>query len=687
MNKLKIYLGDLTYDTVSLSTEAFPLNIGLIASYCKSIFGDSVDIKLFKYIDKLEDAINDSPPDVLGLSNYIWCERIDAEFFRMLSKQNPNSIRVWGGPNFPLDPPSQKKILDHYPAVDIYVPTEGELGFVNIVEQALTAKSKEELRNTVLSKPIKNCISRNLNGEYEYGDLISSRFTSLNEIPSPYITGLLDEFFDGKLSPMLQTNRGCPFTCTFCTDGTDLVKKITSFPLDYVKNDLEYIAKHVPKKTDSLFISDLNFGMYPRDQEVCNYIGEIQKKYGYPKEIQATTGKNQKEKIIENIKNVSGLKLCMSVQSMDPEVLANVKRSNISTEHVLALGPAIKSVGLRTQSEVILGLPGDTVEKHRETVRQLLRGKMDNVLVFTCMLLQGSELATPQEIQKWGFVTKFRPLTRNFTKLKNGKNIIESEEVIIAQNSMSFDEYVEMRRLSFMLFATSMTGAYDPIFHFMRQQNIDVFNLYQKMLDEFENTPKEIRTVIDSFDKTTVNELWDSHEEIALHYQDDVEYQKLLDGDAGINNIQFHNSIFISEYSNIWTEYVIKCALDVLTEQENKMDEEWKKSFHDVTNFCRGLSYNLLEIENTKNNPTFDFNYDVAQWFNDPDSVPISQYILNKSQKISFIITPEQGKIISDKRDIFGDTKDGRGQIIKRLPLTMLSRFPIIEESRVTIKI
>lgn len=34
MNKLKIYLGDMTYDTITLSTETFPLNIGFIASYC-----------------------------------------------------------------------------------------------------------------------------------------------------------------------------------------------------------------------------------------------------------------------------------------------------------------------------------------------------------------------------------------------------------------------------------------------------------------------------------------------------------------------------------------------------------------------------------------------------------------------------------------------------------------------------
>ena len=49
MVKLKIYLGDLTYNTIVVSTEALPINIGYIASYCKKRFGSEVEFTLFKY--------------------------------------------------------------------------------------------------------------------------------------------------------------------------------------------------------------------------------------------------------------------------------------------------------------------------------------------------------------------------------------------------------------------------------------------------------------------------------------------------------------------------------------------------------------------------------------------------------------------------------------------------------------
>ena len=109
---LRIFLGDLTYDTVAISTESFPLNIGYVASYCKKQFGDAVDITLFKYIDDLEEAILSNPPDILGLSNYAWNHRIGLEMFRIFKERNPNGLSIFGGPNFPLDLPSQIKFMN-----------------------------------------------------------------------------------------------------------------------------------------------------------------------------------------------------------------------------------------------------------------------------------------------------------------------------------------------------------------------------------------------------------------------------------------------------------------------------------------------------------------------------------------------------------------------------------------------
>src|SRR5580704_13124476 len=70
LKPLSIYLGDLTYTTLSLATDAFPLNIGFVGAYAKKVFGDEVDIQLFKYVEDLEQAIHDAPPGHPGLKQF-----------------------------------------------------------------------------------------------------------------------------------------------------------------------------------------------------------------------------------------------------------------------------------------------------------------------------------------------------------------------------------------------------------------------------------------------------------------------------------------------------------------------------------------------------------------------------------------------------------------------------------------
>ena len=256
MKPLKIFLTDLTYDTITLSTDVFPLNIGYIASYCKKLFGSDVEITLFKYIDEIDKAVNENPPDILGLSNYCWSHNVSYEIFKMCKKTNPNVVTIWGGPNFPIDFPSQKKFMEKYKEVDIYVPTEGETGFSNVVKKVLESNSIDEVKQQITESPIDGCISRNEQGQIQF-TVPTVRISSIDEITSPYLNGMMSKFFDGKLTPMLQSNRGCPFHCTFCTDGSDLVNQVNQFSKSYIANELQYIVEHVPDTVHTLHIADL----------------------------------------------------------------------------------------------------------------------------------------------------------------------------------------------------------------------------------------------------------------------------------------------------------------------------------------------------------------------------------------------------------------------------------------------
>ena len=680
---LKIYLGDLTYTTVTLATEAFPLNVGFIASYCKKLFGDAVEITLFKYIEDIDKAVNESPPDILGLSNYCWSHSVSYEIFKMCKKSNPNVVTVWGGPNFPIDFPSQKKFMKQYPEVDVYVPTEGETGFSNIVSLILKLASLENASESIQKNPIEGCISRDDNGEIHYS-IPTIRISSLNEIPSPYQNGMMDKFFDGKLTPMLQTNRGCPFHCTFCTDGRDETNKVNHFSIERVQSDIEYIAEHTPKNTHSLHISDLNFGMYPRDLEICESLAKIQQKFNYPKYIKCTTGKNQKDKIINAIKKLNNsLRVTMSVQSLDPDVLHNIRRDNISVDHMLALYPALKEANLQTTSEVILGLPGETFENHIQTLRDLVKARMDEIVVHTCMLLDGSEMGLPEERKKWEMKTKFRVLQRDFAELSNGKKVIEYEEVVVGSKTMTFEEYIELRVLAFIIFVTNQGIVFDAIQKLLREQEIDVFELYYGMLTSRKESSENTQNVIEQFKNDTIDELWDSPKELLENFQKDSEYKKLLDGEAGTNVIYHYKAVVISELMGDWTEHVIKSAHKLIQNSKN-YNEDLEKQFESAANYCRGLSHNVLGQDRLETNPQYDFEYNIPTWLSPKNNLKLNNFKLEKKLKVSFEIDDEQFKMVQDNIDVYGHSRIGKSKTLKMLPNQKLWRRPLITSNHTT---
>jgi radical SAM superfamily enzyme YgiQ (UPF0313 family) len=600
--------------------------------------------------------------------------------FRILHENNSNALSVFGGPNFPVDIKSQENFMSKNNEIDIYVPIEGEIGFSNIIEKSLASFSKNEFRQTILSENIDGCIMRETNHNLRYNSVIRSK--TLDEIPSPYLTGLLDKFFDGKLTPMLQTNRGCPFQCSYCVDGNTDVNIVNRFSVERTAQEIEYISSHVPTQTNSLIIADLNFGMMPTDSKTCDAIANAQKKYNYPKQISASTGKNSKNRIIDAIGRVNGaLRLWLSVQSTEPVVLKNVHRENISTDQMLALQPAIKKYKLPTVSEIIIGLPGDTYQRCIKTFQDLMHAQVDECSAYTLMLINGSELNTPTEREKWGFKTKFRVLPRDFVKLKNGRKILEVEEVVIASNTLSFTEYLDIRLLSFSYFQTNQLG-YAPIMKFLKENEIDLFKLFHEPVKNLKSLPENIQLIFKKFINSTKEELWDSPEDIEEYFQDDKNFEKLVTEELGINIIQFHQALVTKYFIQDWTEFVISTAHQLLIEKYDTNDLVLKQ-FFEISNYCRGLTYNLLELTKNIPPPTFTFNYDIRKWLVDVEKHNLEFFKLPKEQNIIFEYDDNTVNIFKNKFEIYGGTIVGLAQTLKRIAKHQLWRQEVLLKTKI----
>ena len=109
--KLRIFLCDLTYDTILLVSDTIPINIGFIASYINKYLSKDIEISLFKYPQNTIEAIKKNPPDMIALSNYSWNSNLSEFVSSIAKKYNPNVITSQGGTNFPHSVELQKDFV------------------------------------------------------------------------------------------------------------------------------------------------------------------------------------------------------------------------------------------------------------------------------------------------------------------------------------------------------------------------------------------------------------------------------------------------------------------------------------------------------------------------------------------------------------------------------------------------
>lgn len=687
MKKLRIYLGDLTHDTVGLATEVFPLNVGFVAAYCQKLYGDRVELRLFKYIPKLEQALLAEPPDLLALSNYPWCHNANMELFELLKRRRPEALRVMGGPNFPHTHEDQVQFMRRRPLIDAHVYLDGEVGFANLVGAALEAHDLKEARARLREIPLDG-IAQHGNGGGLLAPVKDVRKVSLDEIPSPYLTGLLDEFFDGRLSPMIQTNRGCPFTCSFCHDGTTKVNKVNQFGVERVKQEIRYIAERAPSSVRSLFISDLNFGMFPRDQEICAELAQIRKTRGYPKYIDSTTGKNSKERVIRAIEQLDGaLGMTMSVQSLDMTVLENIKRDNIRLEDFLALKPAIRKSNLPTVSEVILGLPGETYESHLTTIGTLLDAEMDAVTPYTLMLVNGSELSTAEQRKKWAFKTKYRVIPRDFTRLKDGRKIVEVEEVAIETSTLPFKDYVRARKLALVLRVSTGYG-FKPLVRFINERKLRTIELIKALLAASEGpatdgsaAPRKVLSLLHAFENQTRGELWDSEEDVINFFQDDKHFEGLINGDYGANLMQLFYARCIANAAPDWVDFVFHHAWALV--DAAKLPEEAREELRQIEAYVRALHVNMFGPDRLQTVPEARLTHDIAAWIVDPADRPLSSFRWPAARTVRFVLTQDQYQEVENGLSQFGRNEQGLAKTMIRVSYRTIWRQPVVSPSAV----
>ena len=435
----RVYLAQ--YASPGRRTQFLPLAIGMLAAHAKG--NDEFD-QAYEIVDLLIDR--DEPatlaaaferPDIIGFSLYMWNQRLSLAVAQEVKRLHPNATIIAGGPSVPV---AAEGFLIQHPYLDFLVHGEGEVAFLDLC--------LERLRRNVLDK-VPGLSFRCSNGIVTTAP--RQRVKSLDELCSPFLDGTFDELLNRtgySFSAIWETNRGCPFGCAFCYWGANLRARVTRYSDDRLKRELEWMAN---RRITAVYAADANFGISDRDYEIAHIMAELKRKTGYPKTFLTNYLKNSNDRVFRIASLLHKEHLCqevtLSLQSVDPRVLSNINRSNIKLSTFRQLGARYREAGIPTCTELILGLPGETLQSFVAGLDEtVLAGEHDNIYVYLCRILPNTEMAELAHRRQFGIRTITVPVVNWHEPLGHCDPLPEAEEIVVATDAMPHVDWCRARR-------------------------------------------------------------------------------------------------------------------------------------------------------------------------------------------------------------------------------------------------
>ncbi len=433
----------------AMSLESMPLASGYLkatAMQNERIAADT-DIRIRNFdggstlFGMANELFHDDVPDILAFSVLGWNYREFAALAETFKQLNPQGWVIFGGNHVSQQ---GQRVFAMHPHVDVVVNGEGEFTFRDLLLARLDERSPHALHDI-----------EGISFQDELGVVATTRdrprIDDLDEVASPFLTGAIPLTDEHGRFPydvaLLETNRGCPYKCSFCYWGGAVGQRVRAFSRERLRQEIELFARN---KVHTLVLCDANFGMMPIDLEFVEDVIAVRERYGYPRSIETSWAKNKSAvfyRIVKAMKD-AGLhsSFTLALQTLDENTLDLMNRRNMKVNDWESLAEWLGKEGLDCYAELIWGAPGETIETFMKGYDRLAN-HVSRVAVYPMLILPNTTYHT--ERKRFGLVT-VRGNTDDF-------------EYLLSHDTMSPRDNQYMHRFIFV----SRLIAENPVFRYI----------------------------------------------------------------------------------------------------------------------------------------------------------------------------------------------------------------------------
>lgn len=610
-----------------------PLAVGMLASTLKKQSKFTSSISLLKpiiFFDNLNSIVNLlSVCDIVALSVYVWNEQASLAIARNLKLSNPNIVIIFGGPQVPNSRKQFRRIRtkdlnnaelvssrsdftrdyhlqNHF--IDYCIHGEGEVSFVHLIDAII-----EKGKNAGIGLPSVSGLDERNRLIYPFNISRLNRAELTNYTGSP----ILDGYFDIILATyplqrwalMYETDRGCPYQCTYCDWGGATEDKVVQFDIERIEQEIEWIGRN---KIEYVFLCNANFGILKRDIDIARIFVRTAARFGFPKFVSTQNAKNPKDHTIEALKILhdGGLNKAavMSQQSLNEETLRLVRRDNMDLEEYYQIQTSLASQGVFTMTDLIFPMPAETEESFKTAIDVLVsKGQYNRIQFNNLSILINTEMGNPEYQTTHGFSLRRVPIIN-----PHGKRIpsdtstlpIEMQTLVVGTKTMPVERWVKVRAFAWMfnfLFFNKILQI--PLILCSKVTGRSISSLIDSLaFDAPHNSP--IRVLLTSFE----------------NYAEDIAYahgnEFIFDENAlGIywppDELAFIESVRLGNLNDLYydSELILQSCM---TQQKNQQD------YLVMLNDSVKLNKFLLRVPkqySLSDGDSISLNYDIYSWY------------------------------------------------------------------------
>ena len=312
----------------------------------------------------IRKKVENFKPEIIGFYSVATQYKFISDISKFIKTNYPEIFLIIGGPHATLNPEEVAK--DNFDAICI---GEGERPMLELAYMLKKNEFPSHIKNLWIKKD--NIIEKNT---------IAPFYEELDLLPFPdraiweeYIN-YTQNFFEGNISVLL--GRGCPYSCTYCCNHA--FRKITNG--NYVRfrspqniiEEIKLIHEKYPLE-NNIYLEVESFNVNNEWAiDVCNEIEKYNESLDIPLSfrlnIRITPNANF-DILFEACKRANILNLNIGIESGSERVRKNVLKRNYSNNNIIETVNLAKKYELNCNFFIMIGIPGETIEDFKETIK------------------------------------------------------------------------------------------------------------------------------------------------------------------------------------------------------------------------------------------------------------------------------------------------------------------------------